>query len=68
MARYKINKACEVNTGVSKNGIKWRYSGSVEDWQKAVDDWLNWKGRYTGEVAIRITDTDTNKIVCEKWD
>ena len=70
MARYKVNKAETVNTKCSKNGIKWRYSGTVENWEKAVDDWVHWRNSYrcTYQVAIRITDTETGKIVCEKWD
>lgn len=67
MARYKVNKAEKVNTRCSKNGIKWRYAGTVENWQKAVEDWVHWHNRWTGQVAIRITDTETGEIVCEKW-
>lgn len=67
MARYKVNRATKVNTRRSKNGIKWRYSGTVENWEKVVNDWLNWRNRGTNQVAIRITDTETEKIICEKW-
>jgi len=67
MRRYKVNKAETVNARCSKNGIKWRYSGTVENWEKEVEDWLNWRNRYTNQVAIRITDTETGKIICEKW-
>ena len=67
MRRYKVNKAETVNTRCSKNGIKWRYSGTVENWEKEVEDWLNWRNRYTNQVAIRITDTETGKIIYEKW-
>ena len=67
MRRYKVNKAETVNTRRSKNGIKWRYSGTVENWEKEVEDWLNWRNRRTNQIAIRITDVETGEIICEKW-
>lgn len=67
--RFKVNKAVKVNTKCSKNGIKWEYSGKVENWEKVVDDFVNWRNseRWTSMVAIRITDTETGEVVCEKW-
>ena len=67
MARYKVNNATRVNERCSKNGIKWRFSGKTDDWQTYVDEWLNWHNRWTGQIAIRITDTETGEVVFEKW-
>ena len=66
MKRYKINKAQKVNAQASKNGIKWRYAGKTDNWEKVVNDWMTGKTRYMSEIAIRVTDTQTNEIIIEQ--
>lgn len=60
--RYKINIAEKAN---NKTGIKWRFRGKTENWEKIVEDWENGTTRYTREIALRITDCETGETVRE---
>lgn len=65
--KYKVNKADRVNTDAAKSGIKWRYSGKVDDWKKAVNDYEESRknGWARTTVGIRITD-ETGTVIFEK--
>ena len=67
MKRYKINIAEKVNQNTSKTGIKWRYRGKTDNWKKEVEDWITGKTRYTNEIAIRISDCETNEVIIEQY-
>ena len=68
MKRYKINEGVRVNKKTCKAGIMWRYAGKVEDWQEVIKQWDAHRMSRNVVVGIRITDTETGQVVCEKMD
>ena len=64
MKSYKINLAKPV--GTTKNGIEWRYKGRTKNLEETIKEYEDFY-RWSNAIAVRITDTDTNEIVYEKW-
>lgn len=61
--RYKINKpAIMVTSTIAKSGTKWEYAGRTDNIEKAVNRYESMRDY---ELGIRITDTETNKVVYE---
>lgn len=59
MKRYKMNERQAVNTRASKTGFKWRYRGTYDSIEAAVQEAKKWSG-YRG---VKVIDTKTNEVV-----
>lgn len=74
MKRYKVNRGRNVNARASKNGIKWEYKGrtdnpqeSIEEFEQHIELYREWHNSgYSTCMGLRITDTETGRVIYEK--
>jgi hypothetical protein len=58
MKKYKINNINSAN-------MHWKFAGSTDNYKERVELFEIMKGR-DGVKGLRITDTETNKVIYEK--